>query len=221
MKYDISALSSFVTHQLNTFFPPPLPSPVAPYMQEAVQRTDICLSACAGRYSAPEKLFSPYHSVHYSVFLYWLSRVMWERDGDGINAERVYYLNRILNSVDLFYEMELPHIWMCEHPLGSIMGRAHYADYFFFYQGCTVGGNKGCYPQIQACVTMFSNSKILGNARIGSHVIIAANTYIKDEDIPDNCIVFGQSPNLTIKKKTRQEIADILRNGIWLAPEAD
>ena len=146
---------------------------------------------------------------------------MWERDGNGINAEKVYYLNRILNSVDLFYEVDLPRIWMCEHPLGSIMGRARYSDYFFFYQGCTVGGNHGSYPRIKEYVAMFSNSKILGNAQIGSYVIIGANAYVKDEDIPDNCIVFGESPNLTIKRKPQQEIADIILRQIWLTQTED
>lgn len=68
---------------------------------------------------------------------------------------------------------------------------------------------------------MFSNSKILGNAQIGSHVIIGANAYVKDEDIPDNCIVFGESPNLKIKRKPQQEIADMILRQIWLTPKAD
>lgn len=219
MRYDEAGLAAFVAHQLNFVVPPPSPDLLI-YIHEAVQRTDSCLSACGGRYFSREKMFSPYHSVQYGVFLYWLSRVMWERDGNGINAEKVYYLNRILNSVDLFYEVDLPRIWMCEHPLGSIMGRARYSDYFFFYQGCTVGGNRGSYPRIKEYVTMFSNSKILGNAQIGSHVIIGANAYVKDEDIPDNCIVSRESPNLTIKRKPQQEIADILRQ-IWLTQTAD
>lgn len=46
---------------------------------------------------------------------------------------------------------------------------------------------------------MLSNSKVLGGCKIGSHVIISANTYIKDTDIPSGSIVFGQSPNFVIK----------------------
>lgn len=47
---------------------------------------------------------------------------------------------------------------------------------------------------------MFSNSKILGGSHIGNHVIISANSYIKDQDVPDDTIVFGQSPNLVFKE---------------------
>ncbi len=116
----------------------------------------------------------------------------------------MYYLNKALNSVELFYEVELPEIWSCEHPLGSVMGKATYGDYFFFYQGCTVGGNFNHdgsidYPHFKDHVIMFSNSKVLGNCYIGSNVMIAANVYIKDTDVPDDVIVFGQSPDLVFK----------------------
>lgn len=46
---------------------------------------------------------------------------------------------------------------------------------------------------------MLSNSKILGSSKIGDNVIVAANTYIKDEDVPSNVIAFGESPNLCCK----------------------
>ncbi len=48
-------------------------------------------------------------------------------------------------------------------------------------------------------ITMYSNSKILGKSKIGDNVIIGANAYVKDTDIPDNSMVFGEFPNLIIK----------------------
>lgn len=143
-----------------------------------------------------------------------MSRVAFEVDGNGENAEKFYYLNKILHSVDLFYAVELPSIWGGEHPLGSVMGRARYSDHFFFYQRCTVGGNKGKYPVLGEFVTMYSDSKILGNSNIGDNVIISANTYVKDEDVPNNSIVFGHSPDLVIKSKTEEEIRKMVSH-IW------
>lgn len=144
----------------------------------------------------------PFNSVAYCNYLYWVSRLLYSNGAIQV-ADKVYYLNKMLNSVDLFYEIELPNIWSCEHPLGSIMGRAKYGNYFFYYQGCTVGGNrhqgKLYYPTIGEHVTMFSDSKVLGNSHIGNNVILAANAYIINQDIPDNSIVFGQSPNIIIK----------------------
>lgn len=189
-----------------------------PYLEEAIKRTSNCMKKNMSKYAvdlADDKIpFSVFNSVQYCIFLYHMSRVAFEMDGNGCNAEKFYYLNKIMNAVDIFYEVELPTVWNVEHPLGSVMGRAKYSDYFFFYQGCTVGGNRRSYPQIGKYVVMYSNSKVLGDAKIGDNVIISANTYIKDENIPDNSIVFGQSPNLIIKNKDEKYIREIYRH-IW------
>lgn len=147
---------------------------------------------------------NPLNGVMYTNYLYWLSHYAY-LDGREELAAKVYGLNKMLHSVDLFYAIELPEIWSCEHPLGAVMGRAVYGNRFFFYQGCTVGGNrhngKLTYPVIGDNVMMYSNSKILGESKIGDDVTVAANTYIINEVIPDNSIVFGQSPKLVIKEK--------------------
>ena len=142
----------------------------------------------------------------YCNYLYWVSHLLFKA-GESHIADKIYYLNKMLNAVELFYEVELPDIWSCEHPIGSVMGRAEYGNYFFFYQGCTVGGNRHgmggeiIYPVIGEHVTMFSGSKVLGNSRIGDNVTLAANSYVINIDIPSNSIVFGQSPELIIKAK--------------------
>lgn len=114
-------------------------------------------------------------------------------------AAKIYYLNKIMHGCELFYEVELPDIWLCDHPLGSVIGRGKIGNYFHFSQGCTVGNNKNKYPVIGEYVTMMSNSKILGDCVIGNNVILAANSYIKDRDVPDNSMVFGQDENIVIK----------------------
>jgi len=47
---------------------------------------------------------------------------------------------------------------------------------------------------------------VLGDSHIGNNVVISAETYIINENIPDNSIVFGKSPNLIIKTKSEEEI---------------
>lgn len=138
---------------------------------------------------------------------------MFKADSDGHNAEKVYLLNKALHAVELFYADKLPDIWGAEHPLGSVMGRAKYGDHLFFYQGCTVGGswvgNKLLYPTLGEYVTMFSNSKILGNSHIGNHVVLAANAYVINCDIPDYSYVYpsidGRNP--LIIKSNKDKIA--------------
>lgn len=145
--------------------------------------------------------FNPFHSCQYAQFLYVYSRVIAIRTDEGLLADKLYYLNKMMNSADLYHQIELPAVWDCEHPLGSVMGRAKFGNHFFFYQGCTVGGDHNAYPVIGHHVCLFSNSAILGESHIGNHVWIGAGALVKNVDIPDNSLVFGQSPNLIIKPR--------------------
>lgn len=146
--------------------------------------------------------FDPFNSVQWMIFLYYLSHELYLQKSKL--CDKVYYLNKIMNSVDLFYAIELPDIWSAEHPLGSVMGRARYSNGFIFYQGCTVGGTRDKegelhYPVIDENVRMYANSSILGHCHVGRNAQIGAGTIIKNQDVPENSIVFGQSPNLIIK----------------------
>ena len=147
--------------------------------------------------------FNPYHSIQWMTFLYYLSHDLYINSSSL--CDKVYYLNKIMHSVDLFYAIELPEIWSSEHPLGSVMGRASYSDGFFFYQGCTVGGTRDkegnlYYPELEGNVRMYANSSILGRCHIGRNAQIGAGALVKNQDVPADSIVFGQSPNLIIKK---------------------
>ena len=148
--------------------------------------------------------FNPYHSVQYMTFLYYLSHDIFKNANVGQLCDKIYYLNKILHSVDLFYAIELPTRFGAEHPLGAVMGRAKYSNGFFFYQGCTVGGTRDkegnlFYPVIEENVHMYSNSSILGCCHIGRNAQIGAGALVKNQDVPADSIVFGQSPNLIIK----------------------
>lgn len=169
-------------------------------LEEAEDKAIYALSGFNNKYFS--EAIDPLNCVMYCNYLYWVSRLLYINEILHI-ANKVYCLNKMLNSVELFYEVELPDIWSCEHPLGSVMGRARYGNFFFYYQGCTVGGNRHKgeleYPIIGEHVKMFSNSKILGKCNIGNNVILAANAYVINQDIPDNSMVFGHSPNIIIK----------------------
>lgn len=191
--------------QLNNFFIDVDLSLIEDKIGEAYGRCMIALSASNNKYLNPDGIpqFSLAHSGCWSIFLYYLSNCL--RMNLKELADRIYYLNKILHSVEWYYEVELPNHFMVEHPIGSVLGRAIYGDYLFIYQGVTIGGNISLdegnlyYPVLGENVTFFSNAKVLGNAHIGNNVILSANSYVINEDIPDNSIVFGASPNLIIK----------------------
>lgn len=204
LKYDLDSLIELVIRQVeNSFFD--LTDDDKKILKKAVlialDRCYISFSKCkVKRYSEGEKVFfDPINSSQYTVYLYYLANTLFKEYNNVKLAERIYYLNKIMNGVDIFYEVELPKIMFFEHPVGTVLGRAKYKDKFVAYQNCTVGGNNMKYPEIGENVTMLSYSCILGDSKIGNNCIIASHTYIKDENIPDNSIVFGSSPNLIIK----------------------
>lgn len=172
-------------------------------LQCVLIKLDFCFANASNKYyrQGDETYFNPFHSGQWCIFLYLYSRVVYMNDKENrILADKLYYLNRSLNGCDIYYEVELPEIFYLDHPLGAIIGRASFKNYFSFRQGCTVGNNKGVFPTIGENVKMLSNSKIIGNSNIGDNVIIASECFIKDENIPPNSIVFGSSPNLVIKR---------------------
>jgi serine O-acetyltransferase len=197
-----SELDELINRQLSSMFGPC--EDLRRYLDIALQRSETCFSVNQNKYYHDESgntCFSPYHSGQYSIFLYYLANSIFQIDNNKKLATKVYYLNKILNAVDWYFEVALPEIWGVEHPLSSILGRAVYGNGFYIYQGCTVGGNKGKYPVIGKNVILYSNVTILGDARIGDNVVFSTGTTVKDEIIPGNCLVFGQSPNLIVKQK--------------------
>lgn len=170
---------------------------------EALERSLYCLSRVSNKYYFCENngvKFSPFHSGQYSIFLYYLASEL-SLGSNTITADKVYCLNKMLNGCDIYHGVRLPKVFCLEHPVGSVLGRANYGERFMFQQGCTVGGNKGFYPKIGTDVWMFANATLIGDSKIGNRVFISAGTYIKDEIISSDSIVFGSSPNLTVKKK--------------------
>lgn len=157
-----------------------------------------------------ESIFNPLHTGQWTMFLYQMAHQLRKKSADNIElCDKIYGLSKCLSSADIYYEVHMPDIWFFDHPQGSVMGRAAYADYFTFSQGCTVGNNKGRFPSFGEHVSMFSNSKILGNCNVGDHVILSANTYILDTDIPSCSIVFGTSPNIVIKPISMEKFGEL------------
>lgn len=180
---------------------------IASVFPTVIERLERNFAASTIKYykKGNETFFNPYHSGQWLIFLYYLSyELAHPSDGsasDYLLADRVYYLNKIMNGCDLFYEVKLPDIFGIEHPVGTVIGRGEIADGFFFYQGCVVGANHDIYPVIGKNCWMYAHSKIIGNCHIGDNVMLAAGCLIKDCDIPANSVVFGESPNLIIKPK--------------------
>lgn len=218
-KMTVSEISSLLIHQLNNYwtaYDSKRIEEVVPIAMDIMEQ-NYCMLPSERFFYEGKMVFSPMHSVTWSIFLYRVSKLLALR-GDLTEADAVYYLNKIMNSVDWYHQINLPIHFMAEHPLGSILGRAKYGDYLFVYQGTTVGGSRHNgelrYPELGDRVVLYANATVLGSCKIGKNVIISANSYLIDETIPDNCIVFGSSPNLIIKERTEEQIYE-LTSSFW------
>ncbi len=206
-----NALKELLLKQLRFFSFEQNAEDIDSILMETIQRIEYCFSKNTNKYFRDGNItcFSPFNSAQYGIFLYYLSNSAFHAHNMEL-AEKAYYLNKMLHSVDWFYEIELPKIFMADHPMGTVLGRAKYANFFCVSQGCTVGNNHGIYPVIGERVVMHPNSIVVGNSKIGNNVEISANTFIKDEDVLSNCLVFGSSPHLTIVTKTENEMKERL-----------
>lgn len=150
--------------------------------------------------------FDPLHTCQWLLFLYLTANTIYKYETEKVEVARVvcdkiYGQSKTVSGCDMYYEVEMPDYFSFDHPTGSCMGRAKYGNYFSFTQGCSVDNIGGIYPVLGEHISMEAYSRILGNSHIGNNVLITAGTMILNEDIPDNSIVSGKSPNLDIREK--------------------
>jgi len=149
--------------------------------------------------------FSATHYSGHALILYQLSRECFLQGRNDL-AEKIYFLNICTTATDLFYEIDLPIRTGCDHPLGSVIGRAIFDknSSLFFCQSCNIGNNidasgKASYPTVLGNLFMNPRSTILGQCTLRGSVILANGTYVKDHGILENVVVFGSSPQLILK----------------------
>jgi serine O-acetyltransferase len=205
-------LACYVAEQLRQFFPDRHaagPANVKSHLSQTLERLLTCFGAIRRKYffDGQSVLFDHLQSEQYAMFLYILGNTVYRQKGDLRLAAKLYYLNKILHGLDVWYEVALPPIFLFRHCVGTVLGRAQYADYFSVGQNCTVGNNHGIYPVFGQKVAMYNGSMIVGRCHVGSNVHISAQTVVRDQDIPGDTVVYGVSPHLVFKP-VRQSVLD-------------
>ena len=128
------------------------------------ERLHYCFSHSQNKYykNGVNVYFNPFHSGQWTIFLYYLSHSLFNKSADNrIVCDKIYYLNRMLNSCDLFYEVNLPDIFFLDHPLGSVIGRGTFKNYFSFSQGCTIGIIKESFLRLEKKLKCYPIAKYL------------------------------------------------------------
>ncbi|MFM8249328.1 MAG: hypothetical protein ACKOAE_08775 [Acidimicrobiaceae bacterium] len=172
-------------------------------------KTKYFLNAASGN-----ARFSATHYSAHALILYQVARECFLNDRLDL-AEKIYFLNIATTSADLFFEVDLPLRTGCDHPLGTVIGRADFSSesMLFFNQQCTIGGNfdssgRANYPNIDGLIFLHPKSSLIGDIQCSGVVILGNNAYAKDVGVVKDCLIFGESPNLTIKPLTKQIIAN-------------
>src|SRR5262245_16138731 len=105
------------------------------FVGRALERVEFCFSRLGlkGYCDDTGPRFSHLYTDQYAVFLYYLSNSAFTAAPGHPLADKAYALNKALHSLDAYYEVGLPDIFALQHPVGSVLGRASYSDYFLCY----------------------------------------------------------------------------------------
>ena len=84
------------------------------HFNSSLARTKFCFSKSENKYFKKKKniYFNIYNSDQYSIFLYFFSHEIFRFYKKKNNlSDKIYYLNKALNGLDLFYEVKMPKVF--------------------------------------------------------------------------------------------------------------
>lgn len=209
---DVGRLTKYVQRQLENFFPDEDKCDgdlIEKHLGQALSRLHRCINAVK-MWRLNE--FDYLHSSQYTIFLYFLSNTIWQHEQQRSVCNKLFYLNKSLNGIDLFYEIEMPEIFFIGHSVGIVLAKAIYGNYLVLYQNSTIGKNHGHAPILGNGVIIYPNSGIIGDCAIGNNTVISQGTSVIDRATPENSICFqGVNGNLTFKKAKHPYLEDYFR----------
>lgn len=197
---DPQALANYTISQLNVYYPDGdtvLPDHLMPVIPGSLSRLEHCFSHVDNRYffDGEAPVFNHLHGDQYAMWLYILSNELFLQHGDPNLCSKLFLLNKQLHACDIFYEVSLPSVFLLVHPLGTVLGRAAYSDFFVAYQRCGIGSNHDIYPKLGKNLTLRPGSAILGDSNIGENCQIASEALVIDTDLPAGSTIFGNPLN--------------------------
>lgn len=145
----------------------------------------------------------------HSVFNYRISHFLYKVHLTPI-SKLIWYINRILYSVDIDYRADLAGGFVLVHGIGTVIGYDVKTEGLVkIYQGVTLGGNNNkmleregrifSQPWLKQNVIIYANSTIIGPVIISENSIVGANSFIS-KDIPHNTIVYSKKSNTYVQR---------------------
>lgn len=211
LRMDRDRLLRYVAQQLHHTLPDDFdPRPdLDAHLDEALARLQVCINAVR---PWRENQFNPLHSTQYCSFLYFLAHTIWQRTRTTDTPTRLFLLNKALNGIDLFYEIEMPPIFFIGHSVGIVFAKATYGNYLVVYQNSTVGKNHGVAPVLGEGVVMYAGTAIIGGCQVGDGTVLSQGTSLVNTNTPGHCTVYpGQGGQVVFKPTRRDALQDIFR----------
>lgn len=195
-------LLKYVSDQLERFFPDGqtgIQQILDTCLDEALVRLGNCINAVR---MWREDEFDYLHSSQYAIFLYFLANTLWRDKGDKRICTKLFFLNKSLNGIDCFYEIDMPAIFFIGHSVGIVLAKATYGNYLVLYQNSTVGKNHGFAPVIGEGVIMYPNTAIIGASHVQDGSVISQGVSVINKKTPGHCLVFqGSAGDLVFRPK--------------------
>lgn len=186
---------------------------IAAHLDESLARLQVCINAVR---PWREDRFDPLHSTQYCTFLYFLANTIWRNTGSIETPTRLFLLNKTLNGIDLFYEIDMPPVFFIGHSVGIVFAKATYGNYLVVYQNSTVGKNHGVAPVLGEGVVMYPNTAIIGRCEVGDGTVLSQGVSLINTSTPGHCTVYAGQVGAVVCKPTRCDVlADIFRNKIF------
>lgn len=206
-------LLRYVVRQLDHFFPDNasgLQATLDAHLDTALLRLERCINQV--RRWKPGH-FDALHSSQYTTFLYYLANTVWRSGADARVCTKLFLLNKALNGIDCFYEIELPEVFFIGHSVGIVLAKATYGERLVIYQNSTVGKNHGIAPVLEADVIMYPNTAIIGRCVVREGSVIAQGVSVVNHDTQAHSLVFqGQRGSLVFKTTEHDIQGDIFRD---------
>lgn len=206
-------LAAYVRTQIAQFFPTGEDAELGlidVHLDEALVRLERCI--------APVRMWTPgqfdiLHSTQYCIFLYYLANTIWRREQARSVCAKLFFLNKTLNAIDCFYEIELPEVFFIGHSVGIVLAKASYGNHLVLYQNSTVGKNHGEAPVLEDGVILYPNAAIIGRCQVRSRSIIAQGVSVIGRDtLADRIAYQGMGGELVFKTPGHDILADFFRD---------
>ena len=155
---------------------------------------------------------------HYLILCFRYANRLFKQGGYADLCDALYFSSRLRTSTDFYYKADIGRYFIPVHPLGTVIdSHAQYGEGFRVYNGVHIGpydvmekeSTNWSHPVIGDGVILYAKSGIYGKTFIGSNVIVTVGCQLVNEDIPENCVVIGSTPNVKVVPNKYENMAII------------